>query len=300
MPVSDRRKVMAEILTVAAPPSLSARPLVWALEGRSDVRLRWEPWNTLAATLWSGEVDAALLPSIDYPRLVADVERSRSPTGSGRPAPKHFVVLPVPAITSRGAVGALRLVGYAEKDKLRRVLLDPASPTGSAMARLIILREFHITPHFVMPGETGKAASRPPDAELIAGDRAFLPVDSRAVWDFDLGAEWHRATYLPMVYAMWVARADGPLGALREILAEAASRGLEARESMAVEAAAKSRLPLEVVRRFLMDQTRYAFGPKELQGLTVFLDKVVKEGMAPEGVKVRLAPAEPPPPSAKG
>ena len=280
---------MPDAITVAAPPSLSARPLVLGLEGCNDVRLSLQPWENLAALLKSGDVDAALLPSIDYPRLAAGVERARTPVAGRRPAPTHFVILPAPAVTSRGAVGALKLFGYVEQEKLRRVLLDPASPTGSALARLIVRRRFGANPHFVMPDEVGRSPSRPPDAELVAGDRALLANFPRAEWDTDLGVEWHRWTYLPMVYAMWVARADAPLERLLAILGEAAAKGLATRESMAAEAAAKGKAPVELVRRFLMDQTRYAFGPKELQGLTAFLEMAGQDGLAPDAVRLDVA-----------
>jgi chorismate dehydratase len=281
---------MSEPINLAAPPSLSARPLTYGLEGRSDVRLRLAPWNGLAAILKGGEVDAALLPSIDYPRLAAGVERARTHAAGGPSASTHFVILPAAAVTSRGAVGALRLFGYADKDRLKRVLLDPASPTGSALARLIVLRWFGAAPHFVMPEAVSSAAARPPDAELVAGDRALTAEEPRAAWDVDLGAEWHRNTYLPMVYAMWVAPAGGPLDRIRAILAEATARGLDARMAIADEAAAKGKIPPDVARRFLMDQTRYAFGAKEQQGLAAFLKMAGAEGLAPEGVRLRLAP----------
>ena len=279
---------MPPSIQLAAPPTLSARPLVYGLEGAGEVSLRWEPWSTMPAVLRSGEVDAALLPSIDYPRLVGDAERARTHTGSGPAAPRHFVILPVPAITSRGAVGGLRLIGYADKDKLRRVLLDPASPTGSAMARLVVLRQFGARPHFVMPDDMKSPAARRPDAELLVGARALAADPPAAQWGLDLGAEWHSTRYLPMVYAMWVARADGPVERLEEILAEAAAKGLAAREAIVAEAAAKSKLPAEVIHRFLFDQTRYAFGAKEEQGLEAFLTMAAEEGLAPEGVRLRL------------
>ena len=123
----------------------------------------------------------------------------------------------------------------------------------------------------------------------MAGDRALAADFPQAAWDTDLGAEWHRWTYLPMVYAMWVARANAPLDRLVSILTEAAAAGLAAREFLAAEAAAAGKVPLEVVRRFLMEQTRYVFGPKELQGLTVFLEMAGAEGIAPEGVAVAVA-----------
>ena len=252
---------MPPSIQLAAPPTLSARPLVYGLEGAGEVSLRWEPWSTMPAVLRSGEVDAALLPSIDYPRLVGDAERARTHTGSGPAAPRHFVILPVPAITSRGAVGGLRLV---------------------------VLRQFGARPHFVMPDDMKSPAARRPDAELLVGARALAADPPAAQWGLDLGAEWHSTRYLPMVYAMWVARADGPVERLEEILAEAAAKGLAAREAIVAEAAAKSKLPAEVIHRFLFDQTRYAFGAKEEQGLEAFLTMAAEEGLAPEGVRLRL------------
>ena len=79
---------------------------------------------------------------------------------------------------------------------------------------------------------------------------------------------------------------------LASLLREAAAAGLAAREALAAQAAAAGKVPLEVVRRFLVDQTRYAFGPKELQGLAVFLEVAGAEGLAPEGVRLQLAGKE--------
>jgi chorismate dehydratase len=275
---------MAAAITVAAPPSLSARPLVMGLENRDDVRLVSASWEALAGLLGNGECDAALLPSIDYPRIIVNAERARASDRAVRPAPQRFVILPAPAVTSRGAVGALRLVGYVEKDKLRRVLLDPASPAGSALSQIIVQRQFGSRPHFVFSQETAKTPARRPDAELVTGDRALAGDIPQSEWDIDLGAEWHRMTYRPMVYAMWVARADGDLAQLTSLLSEAAAAGLEARDSMVAEAAARGKVKAEVLRRFLFDQTRYAFGPKEIEGLSAFLEMASQEGLAPEGV----------------
>jgi|WetSurMetagenome_2_1015567.scaffolds.fasta_scaffold22999_2 predicted solute-binding protein len=280
---------MPDEITVAVPPSLSARPLVVGLEGRAGVRLVSAPWQSLAALLRGGECDAALLPSVDYPRIAADVERARTLSAGVRQAPRHFVILPVPAITSRGAVGAMKLVGYAEKDKLRRVLLDPASPTGNALVHIFVQRQLKVRPHFVYPEEVGLKPPRSPDAELVAGDRALAADFPRAAWDTDLGAEWHRMTYLPMVYAMWVARADGDLARLTAVIGEAAAAGLETRESIAARAAEQSQATPEVLRRFLLEQTRYVFGPKEQQGLEVFLDMAADERLVPEGVALVVA-----------
>jgi len=300
-----------EPLAVAAADLLGARPLLFGLEAATGVRLRVEPAAALAGLLRRGEVDAALMPAIDYFRLAADpAERARSgrspkPGGPERPAPTQFVALPVGAVGSAGSVGSVRLFGYAEKDRLRRVALDPEGVTASALARLIILRRFGAAPHFVVAGlpceasasakamadglakqgEPGKAAPRPPDAELLAGDRALAAERPAALWTSDLGDEWHRFTYLPFVYAFWAARADGPLDRLVPLLAAALDRGLAAREALADEAAPRLGIPAEVARRHLMHEVRYDFGRRQREGLLAFYRMAAEDGLAPEGAR---------------
>jgi len=293
-----------ETLTVAAADFLSARPLLAGLEAAPGVRLRLEPAAALAGLLRRGDVDAALVPAIDYFRLAADpAERARSGRSPGpgfakaspgkpgepaRSAPTRFVALPVGAVGSSGTAGAVRLFGYAEKDRLRRVVLDPEGVTAGALARLIIARRFGVTPHFVVAGEQGPAAARPPDAELLVGDRALAAERPAALWTSDLGEEWHRFTYLPFVYAFWAARADGPLDRLVPLLEAARDRGLAARETLADEAAPRLGIPPEVARRHLLREVRYDFGRREREGLMFFYRMAAEDGLAPEGARLRF------------
>ena len=281
-----------ETLTVAAADFLSARPLLAGLEAAPALRLRLEPAAALAGLLRRGEVDAALVPAIDYFRLAADPgERARS-------APTRFVALPVGTVGSAGAVGSVRLFGYAEKDRLRRVALDPEGVTAGALARLIIARRFGVTPHFVVAGspcfakasqgKPGAASARQPDAELLVGDRALAAERPAALWTSDLGEEWHRFTHLPFVYAFWAARADGPLDRLVPLLEAARDRGLEARETLADEAAPRLGIPAPAARRHLMYEVRYGFGRREREGLMFFYRMAAEDGLAPEGARLRF------------
>jgi chorismate dehydratase len=258
------------------------------LKDREDVALRLELPSALGPMLARGEVDVALAPSIEYFRLAAEGgERVRAP-GPSRGA-QGFVALPVAAIGSRGTIGSIKLFGFAEQDRLRRVLLDPASRTSNALARIVVVRRFGCMPHFVMPEEIGPTPPRPPDAEVVIGDRALTAERPGAQWVRDLGEEWHRFTRLPFVYAFWMARADAPLGRLMEVLTEARDRGLAARESIADEAVRVLGLPADLARRYLLEQVRYGFGSKEFEGLRAFYRMAAEEGLAPEGVRLRLA-----------
>jgi chorismate dehydratase len=282
---------MPETITIGTVPYLNGRPLVFGLDGKDGIRLRAEVPSALGPLLRDGKVDAALLPAIEYFRLAADPgERARThhaPASAGRGRDAGLVALPVAAIGSRGPVGSVRLFGYTEVAQVRRVLLDPASRTSNALARLIATRRLGIQPHFVLPEKIGPGPARPPDAEVMIGDRALVAERPGAAWVSDLGLEWERFTHRPFVYAFWAARADAPLETIAALLSEARDRGLAAREAIAAEAPSLG-VPADIARRYLLEQVRYEFGPKEQDGLRAFYRMAAEDGLAPEGVRLRL------------
>jgi len=289
---------MAEAINIGGVRYLNARPLVYGLENVPGVRLRLEYPRELAPLLRTGEIDAALLPAIEYFRLAAEgAERARAhragASDAGAPrAGAVFLALPLAAIGSRGAVGSVRLFGYTEPARVRRVLLDAASRTSNALARVIAVRRLGISPHFVLPEEAARAAPREPDAELVMGDPGLVAVRPRAKWVLDLGQEWERLTHLPFLYAFWVVRADGPVASLGALLAAARDRGLEAREEIAAIAPAEFGVPVDVARRHLFEQIHYAFGQRERDGLRAFYRMAAEEGLAPDGVRLQMVREE--------
>jgi len=274
---------MPDPLAIATVPYLNARPLVHGLTGRPDVRLSEALPAALGDLLRSGEVDAALAPSIEYFRLAAEGgERARE----HRPA--RFVALPVAAIGSRGEVGSVRLVGYVPKKRVRRVRLDAASRTSNALARVMIAETMGLEPHCVLPAEE-RPGDRPPDAEVLMGDRALVTHPPDAAWALDLGEAWDALTRLPFVYAFWMARADADVARLTAVLAEARDAGLAARDAIADAGARELGLAPDAVRTYLYDQVRYPFGGIERKGLYAFYQKAVAERLVPEGARLRLA-----------
>ncbi len=276
---------MSETISIGAVQFLNAWPLTEGLAETPGIDLREEMPSLLPSLLRGGEVDVALLPAIEYFRLAAERgERTRG-------GPCRFVALPVAAISSRGAIGSVRLFGFAELDEVRRVLLAPASRTSNAVARLLFARQWKASPHFVLPTEVGPSPTREPDAELVVGDAGLVAERPTALWKFDLGAEWEAFVHKPLVYAFWVARADVDVPAAVEALAAARDRGLAAREELAERAAERLEIPPEVARRYLLEQVRYDFGEQERRGLMTFYRMAAEEGLAPEGGRLRLAPA---------
>ncbi len=276
---------MSETISIGTVRFLNAWPLSHGLETEPGIAVRAEVPSRLAGLLRGGEVRAALLPAIEYFRLSAERgERTRA-------GPSRFVALPVAAISSRGPVGSVRLFGFAELDRVRRVLLDPASRTCNALTRVLFARRWRRSPHFVLPAQVGASPAREPDAELVIGDAGLAAERPGALWEHDLGTEWERFVHKPFVYAFWVARADAPIEMIAAVLAAARDRGLAAREELAERAANRLSIPLEVTRRHLLEQVRYEFGGAERRGLKAFYEMAAEEGLAPEGGRLRLAPA---------
>ena len=284
---------MAETLNIGGVRYLNARPLVYGLENEPGVRLHLEYPRSLAPLLMSGEIDAALLPAIEYFRLAAEgTERARAHRSDASGAVRAgaaFLALPVAAIGSRGAVGSVRLFGYTEAEHVRRVLLDAASRTSNALARVIAVRRLGISPHFVLPDEAAKTPTREPDAELVMGDPGLVAVRPRAKWVLDLGQEWERLTHMPFIYAFWVVRADGPVARLSALLAAARDRGLAAREEIAAVAPEEFGVPADIARRHIFEQIQYTFGQRDRDGLRAFYRMAAEEGLAPDGVRLRMA-----------
>lgn len=274
---------MTRPLAIATVPYLNAWPLVYGLEGRPDVRLRTEPPRALASLLRRGEADAALVPSIDYFRLAA--ERGERVRAHG---PAAFVALPTAAIGSRGPVGSVRLFGYGDPKRLRRVRLDPDSRTSNVLARILIRRTLGQEPHYAVPA-VERPGGRAPDAEVVIGDRALAPPPAGATWTLDLGEAWDELVHLPFVYAFWTARADADLGRLSTVLAEARVAGLAAVDVLVDRAVERLGLEAAAARRYLTHQVRYAFGSLERKGLRAFYAMAVEEGLAPPDARLRVA-----------
>jgi predicted solute-binding protein len=287
---------MAETINIGGVRYLNARPLIYGLEKEPGVNLRLEYPRDLAPLLRSGEVDAALLPAIEYFRLAAEgAERARAHDPDSRAAPAlaaPFLVLPLAAIGSCGAVGSVRLFGYTEAERVRRVLLDAASRTSNALARVIASQRLGISPHFVLPEEAAKTPARHADAELVMGDPGLVAERPRAQWILDLGMEWERLTHLPFIYAFWVVRADGPVARLAALLAAARDRGLEAREKIAALSPAAFGVPADLARRHIFEQIQYKFGRRERDGLRMFNRMAAEEGLAPDGVRLQMVREE--------
>jgi chorismate dehydratase len=165
-------------------------PLVAGLAGRSDVDLVKAPPTQLIERLRRGDLDTALVSSVEAIR-----------------APGYTVFAPY-GIACKREIRSVR--AFARRDRpVRRVALDDSSATSVALLRLLLAgpRAARTAPplEFTTVGPTIAPSALPHDLVLMIGDHG-LAADPGELEAWDLGAEWVRWTGLPFVFAVWLVR----------------------------------------------------------------------------------------------
>jgi len=177
---------------IAASSYLNTAPLIWSFihGSRQDaVQLFTDTAPARCAEmLMNGDVEAALVPVIEYQRM------------------PDVVLVPDVCVGSHSAVKSVVIASKsADLRSVRHVALDGSSRTSVALTK-IIFREFlgHEPEWRAMaPDLTAMLAEN--DAALVIGDPAMkIPRDK--VHLFDLATLWREHTGLGFVFAMWMAR----------------------------------------------------------------------------------------------
>ena len=190
-----------------------------------------------AQALHTGAADVAIIPAIEYQRIVSQ----------GIP----LTILPGLAIASKERVRSLLLISKVPIRQARRIALDPSSRSTQALVKILAARHWQISPQFFEPtppsppdqrhqnGERSEtilaAMLANADAALIIGDAALqIAIAAEAqgakpgpdgewlatgatianaaalpqLHIYDIVTEWRRLTNLPAVLAIWAARND--------------------------------------------------------------------------------------------
>lgn len=261
---------MSDPIRVGAVSYLNARPLYHRLtEFAPEVELHLDLPSLLADRLAAGDLDVALVPSVEYLRGVA----------SG------MTIVPGFAIAARGAVRSVKLFSRVPFGRIERLALDEGSRTSQALA-LIWLDEVHgVRPPRVEPLPMGvPAMESTADAVLVIGDRAMKVPEAEFHATVDLAEAWNVLTGLPFVFALWVARPGVDLGDLPEALERSRTEGLAHAPEIAAEWGPRLGLDVATCVDYLTRVLSYDLGEPELAGLRLFACKAAALGLAPGGV----------------
>jgi chorismate dehydratase len=219
-----------------------------------------------------GEVEAALVPVIEYQRI------------------PELLVVPDVCVGSRKSVRSVVLVMKDKLDGLkdvRKVALDTSSRTSAALIR-VIFREF--------VGHEPEWMERPPDVAsmLEAADAALIIGDpgmtfSRAgVVVYDLAELWREHTSLGFVFAMWMAR-EGEQERVRRVdFAGARDEGLEHVIDIAAAYSPQVGLPPDEIKKYLLENISFELNEEMRAGLGLFYRLAAKHGVIPEARPLRM------------
>ncbi len=180
----------AKVIRLGTVCYLNARPLVAALEPRSDVELVCDVPARLGTLLDRGQVDAALVPLAD---LIRNAGRWR--------------VVSDACIASEAETLTVRVFSRRPPNAIRTLAVDADSHTSVLLARLLWRRLFDCD----LALDVIDVAATPLEsleAVLLIGDKVVDPRRASFAYEVDLGGAWRQHTGLPFVFAVWAVRSD--------------------------------------------------------------------------------------------
>jgi chorismate dehydratase len=268
-----------------------------------------------AEALRTGAADVAIIPAIEYQRIVSD----------GIP----LTILPDLAIASKERVRSLLLISKVPIRQARRIALDPSSRSTQALVKILAAKRWQISPEFFEPAppdENGdlhdiriSAMLENADAALIIGDAALriaIAAETHVTrgpdveWltsgatigiptvpqlhIYDVVKEWWHLTEKPAVLAVWAARNESfPNNLVPAALAAdfqaSLDFGLTQIPQISVESAQEMHLPEKELRLYLEKNIDYSLDQENLQGLLRFFNESQAFGLIPPLNRIAIA-----------
>ncbi|MBC8646216.1 MAG: menaquinone biosynthesis protein [Thermoanaerobaculia bacterium] len=247
---------------------LNARPLTWGLlhEPPAGVEVLRDPPAVCAERLSRGEVDAGLIPSIEYQRLAG------------------LQVVGGLGIAASSEVRSVLLVSRVSRERISSVSLDPASRTSAALTRILLKRRYGLAPRYE---ERSRGMGEDADASLIIGDPALKArLNGQVV--LDLAAEWRAFSGHPFVFAFWAVHPGSPAGELAGILRRSRDAAVAQFDRLVEEEAADSGLSQAVIRDYLLHALHYELDEGDLEGLKLFYELAAEDRLIEEAKPLRF------------
>jgi chorismate dehydratase len=234
---------------------LNTVPLVWGMqhgEQRGLFDLSFAIPAECADRLEDGRADIGIVPAVELNRQKLEIIR-----GCG--------------VACHGAVRSILLISKVRFAEIRTLATDSTSRTSVALSRIILSRKYGVEPrHWSQAPHIGKMLESA-DAALIIGDTALLLDPATLPFHvLDLGKEWTKMTGLPMVFAVWAARA-GVSKQDPKPFTDSLRFGQEHMDDIVREWYPKLGLSAALVREYLTRNIVFELGEREYAGLQTFL-----------------------------
>jgi chorismate dehydratase len=243
---------------IAASSYLNTAPLIWSfLNGsqRQAVEIFTDKAPARCAEMLSrGEVEAALVPVIEYLRI------------------PDVAIIPNVCVGSKTAVKSVVIAtGLNNLKKVKSVALDNSSRTSVALVKIIFREFLGFEPEWKTSEPDLKSMLRQADAALIIGDPAMkIPRDQFRV--FDLATIWHEFTGFGFVFAMWMARGDATEKIRAIDFAAARDEGLAHLDEIAEQNESQLEISRDEIKAYLTENIAFEMDEEMGKGLGLYFE----------------------------
>ncbi|MCA8988051.1 MAG: menaquinone biosynthesis protein [Planctomycetaceae bacterium] len=238
---------------IGAVSYLNSKPLIAGLQDElAPGNLLLDVPSRLADDLSAGELDVALIPSVEY---------------FSRP---DYRIISDACIATRGPVLSVKLYSRVPLGEIRTLALDEGSRTSAVLSRIMLKERFGVIPERKLLPMSSSTTDSDADAILLIGDRAINPPQEKFLETWDLGEEWVNWTGFPFVFAMWVARSSVEMEQVAELLEEARDLGVKSISEIARREAGPLHISVETAEHYLRENLHFQFGSAEWRGLNLF------------------------------
>jgi chorismate dehydratase len=211
--------------------------------------------------LAGGEVDAALVPVIEYQRI------------------PEVVVFADVCVGSRQRVRSVVLAIKVDNLKdVRRIALDESSRTSAALLRIIFREFLGFEPEWNSSAPDAGRMLRENDGALIIGDPAMI-FAREGLQVFDLAALWREHTGLGFVFAMWMMCAGASPAARRIDFSGARDEGLARTEEIVDVYEPLLGLSRDDLRTYLHENITFSMNEEMRAGLKLYFELARKHGI---------------------
>jgi chorismate dehydratase len=233
-----------------------ARPLDCGLEEEPGIELQPDIPARLVERLRSGEIDVA---------LVSSIELFRQP---------GYRFLDGLAVAGRGFVASVQVFLRKPLEEIRNVAMDPASRAAATLVRVMLAEREPAAPTYLECERDQDPRSLEADAWLRIGDRALQEYhEPNALSVFNPSQAWTEHTGLPFIFATWIVRPGVDLTPWLDAFHRARERGEARRPEFAAQASQLWNLPPEAAREYLLEECVYEPGPAMHEALRTFRDR---------------------------
>jgi predicted solute-binding protein len=185
---------------------------------------------------------------------------------------QNLEMVPGVGVATRGAVRSILLISKRPLAQIRTLAADSSSRTSVALTRIVLSRRYGVEPQIQACAPDLTSMLERADAALIIGDPALrIDPPSLPYLVADLGQEWTEMTGLPMVFAVWAGHKRHITPAVITALNFSCRFGREHLEDIVKIDGAARGIPEALAREYLTTHIVNELGPKEYEGLQLYL-----------------------------